>query len=495
MSSPREPLRRIVVVGSGPVGVLSAIGLRRALPQCEIFVVGPAPGPASFADHAPTALPFTNRLHDRLGIDEEALVRMAGASHRLATRYLGWGEAGAQGMMTYGSEGDAALQTRFAQDWGGGARNASPDRSADRSAGSLAEALAEAGRFASPPPDQDTPLSQVEYALRWNPAAYRDLLIAHAQQARIAHVPGEIAALEPDGQGGIASIAMAGQGRIESDLFIDCSGSAALLASAQPGFARTDWSDVLPARRLLIAPPGQPMLALEDRFSLLAEGWLCELAGRDGLQTSLATPDGVSDEAALRALGAQPVAAIQLAPGRLDNPWQGNVVALGDAAAQFEPLGFLNLDLAHRQIDLLLEMLPGREIVPLERAEYNRRAGLMLDAACHTLALHYAAPRARQVFGTPDAPQSVSVALDQFTRRGRLPFQEEAPFLRQEQMRLLSALGFAPGTAPQHRNADPRQIEAMQSEFAGRTRAALDFAPPYAQWMASVSRAGAAPPG
>ncbi|GAB5348387.1 tryptophan 7-halogenase [Alteriqipengyuania sp. 357] len=491
MSQPREPLRRIVVVGSGPVGLLTAIGLRRALPQCEVVVATTIPAPSSFADYAATALPFTNKLHDRLGIDEAALVRSAGASHRLVTRYIGWGGQGTQGVMPYGGTGDPALQTRFAQDWGGGPRHAGEERPA----GSLAEVLMQAGRFAPPPPDEDTPLSQVDYALRWNPHAYREMLIAIAQQLRIGRVPGDIAALEPDDRGGLAAIAIAGQGRLEADLFVDCSGAGALLASALPGFEVVAWGDVLPVRRLLVAPRGQAMVALEDRFSLLDQGWLCEFAGRDGLQTTLAVGEGVPDQDAITALGQQPAAIIPVVPARIAQAWQGNVIAIGDATAQFEPLGFLNLDLAHRQIDLLLEMLPGRDILALERAEFNRRAGLMLDGVRDTLALHYAAPRARKVFEQAAMPRSVETAVDQFTRRGRLPFHEESALLRQEMVALLEALGHERGLAPQHVGTDPRQVEAAQGEFDGRARAALEFAPPYAQWMESITRAAATPNG
>ncbi len=487
MSQPREALRRIVVAGSGPVGLLTAIGLRRALPQCEVVVVATIPVPSSFADYAATALPFTNELHDRLGIDEAALVRSAGASHRLVMRYIGWGRQGAQGMMSYGGTGDPALQTRFAQEWGPGPRNAGEERPA----GSVAEVLAQAGRFAPPPPDEETPLSQVEYALRWNPHAYREMLIGIAQQMGIGRVPGDIAALAPDERGGLAAISIAGQGRLEADLFVDCSGAGALLASALPEFSVVDWGDVLPVRRLFVAPRGQAMAALEDRVSLLDQGWLCELAGRDGLQTMLAVGERVSDEEAIAALGQRPAAIIPVVPARIAKAWQGNVVAIGDSTAQFEPLGFLNLDLAHRQIDLLLEMLPGRDIIALERAEFNRRTGLMLDNVRDTLALHYAAPRAREVFGQSTMPHSVEVALDQFTRRGRLPFAEESALLRQESFALLQALGNEPGVAPQHVATDPRQIDAAKTEFESRARAALEFAPPYAQWIESVTRAAA----
>ena len=66
MSEARELPRRVVVAGDGQVGVLAAIALRRALPGSEVIVIGTPPDPAALADRVPTALPFTNKLHDRV---------------------------------------------------------------------------------------------------------------------------------------------------------------------------------------------------------------------------------------------------------------------------------------------------------------------------------------------------------------------------------------------------------------------------------------------
>ncbi|QFT78716.1 tryptophan 7-halogenase [Erythrobacter sp. THAF29] len=478
MSDARELLRRIVVAGSGEVGAICAIALKRALPSCDVTVLELPVHLNAFADRANTALPFTNKLHDRLGISEEKIVRHAGGSHRLVTRYFGWSGRDSYGVASYGAEVDPTLKTRFAQDWGGGSRSAG----ADIPAVSIAEALADAGRFAIPPDDRDTPLSQLDYALRWNGPSYRQLLVGHARKLGVGHLQDSILAIEPDTLGGIAALKVEGHGRLEADLFVDCSGPDALLLSSLPDYAIEDWSDVLPVRRIIEAAPGQPMLVLEDRVTLLPEGWLFEIAGRDGLRTMIGTGAGKSREQAINALGAPPAIEHDLAPSRCRKPWLGNVIAIGDASARLEPLGSLSLDLAHRQISLLLEMLPGRSIEPLERAEYNRRAILMADGAKDVLAMHYAAPRAHDVFKSK-IPLSVERTIDQFTRKGRLPFQEEFPLLTEEVMILLVALGFTAGTPPQHRNTDARELEARGAKAAAKARAAVEFAPPYTQWM------------
>src|SRR5690606_13125413 len=186
---------------------------------------------------------------------------------------------------------------------------------------------------------------------------------------------------------------------------------------------------------------------------------------------------------AARELGAEPAGVVQISPGRAAEPWVGNVVALGDAAAQIEPLAGFALDLAHRQLDLLLELLPGREVHPLERAEFNRRAGMMADRTRDTLAAHYAAPRAREVYGDLPVSDELALSLDLFARRGRLPFFEESPLLKQETSSLLRALGHPEGQGPVMR-ADKDQADARTRAFAATAQAALNAAPPYGEWLA-----------
>lgn len=481
MSAARAPLRRVVVAGDGQVGLLAAIAVRRALPRCEILILPVAPDDAAFANLAATSLSFTSRLHDRLGIQEEDIVTQAGGSHRLLTRFLGWGREESQGTLTYGAAADPVANTRFARDWGGGV----PAPFARNAADPLAEALVDTGRFAVAPPEQPTPLSEVDYAMRWNPAAYRAMLIGIARQLRIGAVSGTVAALESSGDDGLAGIVIEGQGRLEADLYIDCSGSQSYFLSALKGCEDDDWSAVLPPLRVHSVASGDPMLALEDRLSLMPQGWFGELAGRDGLQSSLGASADLPDAQIASVLGAKPQGSVSVNPGRRRHAWIGNVVAIGDAAARFDPLLGLPLDLAHRQIALLLDMLPGQTIEPTERAEFNRRSGLMADAVRDTLGLLYASPRASSIFVPTRRSERVEQTIDQFRRRGRVIAWDEAPFLRQELAMLLTALGFEKGGGLPD-IADEQEAQERARQLEQKVRAAVAYAPPYAQWMAGV---------
>jgi tryptophan halogenase len=481
VSEARELPGRIVVAGDGPLGVLAAIALKRALPRTELVVVSIPADPAAFAERVGTALPFTNRLHDQLGIAEDELVRKAGASHRLVMRYFGGGGPTQQGAAGYGAAIDPAMETAIARAWGGGPRNAemsAPPRS-------LGEVLAAAGRFAPPSGEADSPLAELDYALRWNVPAYRDLLIHTAQQLGVQHERAVITATVPDEAGGIATLVMEGGTQLSADLYIDCGGSGAVLLDQLPEGRWIDWRGMFAARGLAIAAPAGPMLALEDRATWTPLGWRWEMAGRDGHQTFLAVPGGASDEAIADALGSEPATIVPFAPGRLESAWLGNVIGLGSAVAELEPLGGIAQDLAHRQLALLLELLPGRSVDPTERAEFNRRSALMADRAADWVAAHYAAPAPTARFPSLALSPELFRTLDQFTRRGRLPFVEEAPMLVQEFGGLLRAIGVPQGEGPLAA-AGEGSGEAAARAFETRARAALQAAPPYHEWMQRI---------
>ena len=501
MSDAREPLRSVIVAGDGQLGALAALALKKSLPNASVTVISTPVDPANMADRAPSALPFTNRLHDRLGIEEEDILRRAAGSHRLVTRLIAWGhpdEGGEgskqvqHGAMPYGMTTDPSLKSRFAQEWGGGSRSGTEREPSHREfAGSLAEVLAAQRRFGVAPAGVQTPLDEIDYCLRWNPFAYRGLVIEAAAKLGIQHRDASVLSTEPNGLGGLAGVRVETGETLKADLFVDCSGPAAVLRTGIEDSAREDWGAYLPIRKLAYAQPAQPILALEDRFSLpQPTGWLGEMAGRDALQSMLALPAETSDAQIKAMLGAEPSELVTISPGASRMPWAGNVIALGDAAAQFEPLGFLNLDLAHRQLELLVEMLPGRAINPRERDEYNRRSALMMDAVRDVLGMHYAAPSAAQRFGELKQSLNLTRLLDQYNRKGRIPFSEEAPFVSQEITALLTALGMPSALTPLAREGNAQAAEGARAEFGAKVRAAVESAPPYEDWLRAVLQGG-----
>ncbi|MCA0976830.1 tryptophan 7-halogenase [Qipengyuania flava] len=476
MSEARAPLRRVVVVGAGQVGIITAIALKHALRSSEVLIAGEVPGPTSFSDWSSTSMPFTNHFHERLGIAESAIMQHAGGSHRLLTRYTGWDGPDDTGVFCYGDSLSPEAKAMFQC-------GASFGRTSY-----LAERLVGARRFARTAPDRKTPLSQITHALRWDPAAYRNLLAAKARQLGIASVLGPVTSVDWSQTGSIEAIHVAGKDRIEADLYVDCSGPRAALLACHPDFAVVDWADALPTRKLYSAQINNPAVDLEDRISLFQSGWHSRVAGRRAVCISVGVGKSANEEEVIAALGGKPELQLDLAPGRVKRPWLGNVIAVGDASARFEPLGPWNLELAHRQIDLLLKLLPGRQIEPLEREEYNRRSTLMMEAVRDILSIHFSSSRAHTIFDGMALPVGAANVIYHFTRRGRIPFQEEFPLSAQEQFSLLSALGHVPGTSPASRPIDETRKTKIKRQLDTLAAEALAFAPPYEEWLAWVTR-------
>jgi tryptophan halogenase len=140
---------------------------------------------------------------------------------------------------------------------------------------------------------------------------------------------------------------------------------------------------------------------------------------------------------------------------------------------------------------LLLELLPGRNVEPREREEYNRRAQLMASSLRDWLTSHYAAPGmhgtafARRVSQLTRSP-SLDLLIDQHRRHRRMPFFEEAPMLPSEWSAMLHALGLFSTPSAHALAQPPERTRALVQQAENAARAAVDSAPPYGEWLGSV---------
>ncbi len=465
-SDTRSALQTIVVAGDGAIGLAAAIALRRALPRAKITMVPCAPDAAAFADHATTSLPSSNLFHARLGLDEVGFVLRAAAGHRLATRFTGWTTSGSW-LHAYGASSN------------------------DADVPSVSQALAADGRFAHPADDTTSPLSDIDYALRFNAEGYAHRLSGLANHLGVIREPSVAISALPDVHSGIASIQLANGVDLTADLFIDCTGPSAILSRAA-GAVFESWADQLPCNRVMrTTTPEPPALSVVDEVTAWSQGWRSRSFARDGTRTSIGYQSSPgSDTEATNALGSDPADAITFTPGRLRDAWSGNVVAIGDAAATFDPLHGANMALAHAHIVLLLDLLPSRNIIPLERDEYNRRASAMSDRVRDYIALYHCGPK------PPHGPfwsyasslkrsDALSLTLEEYKKRGRLPFFEDDILPRDAWVSAMACVGILPGKSALAQSASPEAVERHTKTQTSRSTAATGMAPPYQLWLSN----------
>lgn len=461
------------VFGGGTVALLCAVMLARTLPRTRINLVMPSgnrTNPAAIADEAHVAGPSLARLHERIGLSQDDMLRRASASHCLALAHTDWRADGADWMIGYGAAGI----------YGPG----------------IAEALARQGRFALPQDHPQSPLVDIDYALRFDPEAYRAGLRGIATRLGVAMVQGSPVAARCNQAGHVEEITLDTGAALGGEFFVDATGPDARLLACMGQGRRIAWASQLPVDRLLPAcEPTGPELALVDTFTACEAGWIWRSPGRDGTRIGLAyssscTSDDAACDALARLASARPADPVALAPGRLEEAFVGNVVALGDAAAQFEPLGWYNLHLVARSVELLLELLPGIPLDALERREFNRRWALLADRTRDFVAAHYLA---RPGLETPfwqaakrlERSSPLSLALHEFARRSRLVTVEEESLPPDAWMQLLRGGCARARPGPRFLAMDASSRESLRAAEENRLAKALHAAPPYAQWLAN----------
>ncbi len=439
-------MQRIAVFGGGQVALLAATALARALPACRRTLVRTPVAPDAFADAAHTTLPSLLRLHRRIGMPEQSMLRQASGSHWLATRYAPWSPGTPPFFVGHG----AAAEPHMAQ---AGIGRSLGDMSAPADHGP-ASALARAGAFALPADDAASPLSDLDYALRFDPEAHVRGLLALARHLGVRIIDADIVSVGRHREAGVREVILDDGTPVEADVFVDCTGiRRALIGTSE----WTSWSSAIPIDRVASSRT-QPALSPLDTTAGSRHALELTSPGRDCTRTTTCWSSarrGAHDDA-------QDASATHVDPGRIGSPWSHNVIALGDAAAAFPPIGWLNLHLAVVGIELMLDLLPVTLPAAAECREYNRRFALAADRVADFVATHLGLTA---IDHRPAA--SLARTLAEFARRSRLPPFEEETIPRELWSQLLG--GLLPNAA-----ASPRVRAMPATERAGHARALAD---------------------
>lgn len=409
--SASPPIRSVAIVGSGVVAGMAALALARALPRARVeLITMPVPAEA-LADRLPRLWPSAAPILSSLGLAEADLLARSVAAPILARRFTGWSRSGSRWMCPEGETvrlpGTGALHQRWLH---AGARMPFHDLFP-------AGALAEAGRF-SPDALVSTELAQADVTLALAPDHFGAVIGMGCRHAKVVVSEGPMQAALPGPDGGWRAIRLASGRVIEADLFVWAAGKPL------PGEEWLDWSGTLPADRLTVTRTDAS--GLVDEYEADGHGWRARWAHGDTGIGAVAFNAGVGQANPVNG-AAEPLI---LTPGAAAQGWTGNLLRLGDGAAQLGPLALPGFTLAAHHLLLALELLPARDMAPVLVAEYNRRARLRSEHLRDFVAAHYLASERR---GGPfwtglsaiEPPSSLADTLAQFRRRGQLPHRDE----------------------------------------------------------------------
>lgn len=417
-------MQRVVIVGGGTAGWLSACLLAAKRPDLTITLVEAPDIPTIGVGEG--TWPTMRETLACIGIPEEEFLRECDASFKQGSRFDGWVD---------GSLGDSYLHPFTAPPPGDMRALLAAWQAADPTtpfAAAMTPQHAACAHNLAPRQRAMPPYAgALNYGYHLDAGKFAALLARHAmQRLGVTHIAAEVTGVLAAENGDISALHLRGLPTLAGDFFIDCSGHAAILIG---GHCRAEWIDRADVsfndRALAVQVPTLPdaPIAAQTVGTAHAAGWLWDIAlpSRRGIGCVYASRF-MEDDAALdvlrRYIGPR-LPSIDLAAlsprkltfrtGHRAQFWHCNCVAVGLSAGFIEPLEASAIVMIELSLTALAENFPAsRATMPIHAGRFNELFRYRWDRIVEFLKLHYALSRREEPYWQAQrAPESIPARL------------------------------------------------------------------------------------
>ena len=423
------PVSTVVIVGGGTAGWLTAGLLAaehqpRQEPGFNVVLIE-SPDVRSIGVGEGTWPTMRSSLQT-MGISETDFIRQCGASFKQGTRFSGW--LNGQDEFYYHP---FALPQRFndvdlARQW---------QRQRERVR--YADAVTPQSRTCErglAPKQITTPeyASNLNYGYHLDAARFSKFLEGHCvEKLGVTHIVDNVDAVNAAENGDIASLSLRSGDVVHGDLFIDCTGFAALLIGKHYGIpfcSKQDYlfNDCALAVQVPRDSPNEPIASATASTAQRA-GWIWDIAlperrGVGHVYSSAHTSDEQA-EADLRHYLASTANAefgesctprkITFSPGHREKLWHRNCVAVGLSGGFVEPLEASALVMIELAANMISEQLPAnRAIMDVVARRFNAKFAYHWNRIIEFLKLHYVLSKRRDTDYWRDNCSANSIPTD-----------------------------------------------------------------------------------
>ena len=499
---------RVVVVGGGTAGWMTAAALVRLLPvACSVHLVESAE--IGIVGVGEATLPHIRAFVERLGLDEADFMRATHATFKLGIDFRDFGAIGDSYIHPFGSFGRPLDDVGFHHYW---LRLAAEGRVGPIGDYSVAVAAAKRHRFAVPDGPAGDLASSFGYAYQFDATLFGPYLRRFAEAHGARRTEARIVSVDQDAvSGDVRALRLDSGETIEGDLFVDCSGFRSLLLGDAMAEPWEDWSRWLPCDRAVAMPCTSPDGPIEPytRATAKPAGWqwripLQHRVGNGYVYSSAHLSDQAAADALVTSVEGAPLAdprVLKFRAGRRRSSWVGNVVAIGLASGFLEPLESTSIYLAQMAITQLIELFPQNMradgIATADRTEFNRMVDMEYDRIRDFLILHYKATNRRdsafwrQCAAMP-IPESLEQKIELFRETGRVFRKNEELFAENSWVQVMLGQGIVPQSYhPIATKLRDEELARLLTGLRDGTNATVAGLPEHADYVARYC--GAAP--
>jgi tryptophan halogenase len=342
MQSDRR-IKRIAIVGGGTAGWIAASALARKVGRtCSIQLVESPDIPTVGVGEA--TIPGIIDFLKFLGIDQQDFMRHTQATIKLAIRFVDWHHLGHRYWHPFGPFGVFIDRLPFYHFWH---KARAEQLNVELSHFNLEIAMAEQNRFIFPGNSLGL-APNLKYALHFDAGLVARYLRAYAEQLGVVRLERTVAGVTQRADGFIDEVVFKEGDRLQADLYIDCTGFRGMLIEGALQTGYVDWTKYL-ANNRAVAVQVPNVIPRTPYTTAIARGagwhWRIPLQHRIGTGYVYSS-EHISDEEAARDLLSMPENAeplteprfIRFVPGRRQQFWNKNCVALGLGSGFIEPL-------------------------------------------------------------------------------------------------------------------------------------------------------------
>jgi tryptophan halogenase len=489
-------IRKVVIVGGGTAGWMAAAPLAQRLGgRVEITVVeSPEIGTIGVGE---ATLPTIRFYNQALGLDEADFVRKTQASYKLGIEFQDWGHKGNRFFHGFGDFGPPVDRRSPHMAWLRLARNFDAMPALEH--WSMASVMARQLKFT--PPDKSRPglTDAYSYGFHFDAGLYAAYLRDYALARGAKRVEATIVGVEQHPETGcITAVLLRDGGRVEGELFIDCSGFRGLLIEGALQAGYEDWSEWLPCNSALAVPSARvPGLTPYTRSTARGAGWIWRIPLQHRTGNGHVYSDAfTTDEAARRDLldGLDGAALdeprqLRFVTGRRKKSWVKNCVALGLAAGFVEPLESTSIHLIETGVGKLIELWPDRDFRPELAQEFNRAMAIRYESVRDFIILHYKLTKRDDTpfwrhCAAMRIPASLQHQIDLFRETGRVTILDRDGFAEPSFVAMLLGLGVVPRRYdPFVDDADLRRLHGHFAGLRDMIAQAVARMPDHASWL------------